>query len=104
MINQESICPEQKFQLAQDIVVRKNNDGTIIVMIMDDSNLFYKVDGVAAEVFSLLEQEKSYGEVIDLLSNKHSVSTELLKKDSFTFLKDLERLEMLDLSSSGAIN
>lgn len=83
------------FEASSDIVVRKNQDGTVIIMRMDDSEVFYKIDGVAAEIWSSIVEKKNLNTIIDEIKEKNNVSEDVLCKDMDKFLKDLLKYEMI---------
>ena len=54
---------EQAFICEKDLVSRKNQDGTVILMKLDDSSVFYKINGFASilwGVFTKTYYDKSY--------------------------------------------
>ena len=83
--------------ISNDIVIRENKDGTVIAMKMDDSDLFYKIDGVAAEVFKNLRKNIDLKTSVENLSKKHSVPMSTLHNDVSAFLKKLVDLGFISL-------
>lgn len=87
---------EFKLNLSDEVVTRKNSDGSIILMKMDDGDIFYKMEGVSSEVYKRLEAGKSL----------FDISTEILAEyevDEKTLMNDLSKL-IGDLSKVGLIN
>lgn len=85
------------FKHAEDVLQRKNPDGSIIVMSIKDEDIFYKVKGVAAEVFASLDGKKQIGQIIEQIQPNYDVTTQQIAKDSETFLKKLLELKLISL-------
>jgi hypothetical protein len=77
------------FSVGEDIVSRKNQDGTVVLMKMDDSEIFYKIDGVAASVWKLLEAQKNIGTIKSELLEEFNVTEDQLSADIESFVGDL---------------
>lgn len=84
--------------ITPDLVARNNDDGTIVVMRMDESNLFFKIDGVAAEVWKGLNAKKGLQEIFDEIKNSYDVSDDQLIGDMEKFLNDLKGRDLIELS------
>lgn len=90
---------EINYQLATNIVSRSNQDGTVIIMKMDDSNNFFKINGIAAEIWSGLSSNKTLDSIyVDILKN-YDVTAEKLKTDSNLFLNALIEKDLLKMTS-----
>ena len=63
-----------KLKVNEQLVCRKNQDGTVILMRMDESSNFYKITGVATEVWEKLQNKVSLENIYTELSEKYSVS------------------------------
>ena len=87
------------FTLAADIVFRKNHDGTVILMRMDDSDLFYKIDGVAAEVWCGLEGKKTMGEIVSDVLVKYNVDEGTVWEDASQLVSKLAQMKIISLVS-----
>ena len=88
----------KQVKLTPDLVARNNDDGTIVVMRMDESNLFFKIDGVAAEVWKGLNANKGLQEIFDEIKGSYDVTDEQLKGDMEKFLNDLKGRDLIELS------
>lgn len=91
------INDETKFKISDDIVCRKNQDGTVVIMKMDDSDLFYKIHGVAAEMWHKFERGDSLGNILTELGNKYDVEKEVIQKDATAYLDEILKLEMVTI-------
>lgn len=85
-----------KLNLSDEVVTRKNSDGSIILMKMDDGDIFYKMEGVSSEVYKRLEAGKSLFDVSNEILAEYEV-------DEKTLVTDLSKL-IGDLSKVGLIN
>lgn len=88
----------KQVKLTPDLVARNNDDGTIVVMRMDESNLFFKIDGVAAEVWKGLNANKGLQEIFDEIKGSYDVTDDQLKGDMEKFLNDLKGRDLIELS------
>lgn len=73
---------ETYFEVAEDVVFRTNKDGTVVIMRMDDSNNFYKIDGVAAKIWTELSGNLSLEMIQNNILNEYEVSSEKIATDS----------------------
>ena len=83
------INDDSKFQKHEDVVSRKNANDVIVLMKMDDSSSFFKINGVAAEVWELIESGLTVKEVLIKLSADYDVSEDQLKSDINDLLTNL---------------
>lgn len=58
---------EMKWTSGKDLAARVNKDGSVILMRLDESSNFYKIDGIAAQIWQSLSNSKS---VTDLISEQ----------------------------------
>ena len=77
------------FKVAEDIISRTNQDGTCVLMRMDDSSVFFKIDGVAAEVWQEITKGSKANSILDQLAQKHSVEMSVLENDTKSFLEEI---------------
>lgn len=85
-------------EIDKDLVSRKNDDGTTILMKMDDSETFYKIDGVAAEVWNELSAGKSVKSVIEEVANTYETDPSTVENDVKNLLTDLEKFNLIKLN------
>lgn len=69
------------YVLSESIVSRTNQDGTVIVMNIDEGNTFFKINGVAAEVWNELSQKKDINQIIEKVSNEYNAPKEKIIED-----------------------
>lgn len=80
---------------AQDILVRKNQNGTVSIIKIEDEENFYHIDGMAAEAWMLIDGRKPLKKIYDRLAAKHSPSIQL-KTDLQKFAVSLVNLGLID--------
>lgn len=83
------------YTLSDEIVTRNNKDGTVVLMRMDDSEVFYKINGVAAQVWKEIEAGKTPEAIIPELVEEYDCTEEQLKGDTEKFLVNLLEKEIL---------
>jgi hypothetical protein len=88
------ITDDSKFQKHEDVVSRKNANDIVVLMKMDDSSSFFKINGVAAEVWELIDGGMSVKEVVDKLSIEYNVTREQLQSDVNGLLTNLLEKEL----------
>ncbi len=89
---------ENGIQISSEVVSRASNDGTVIVMKMTDDDFFYKINGVAAEMWLKFSDKKSnLGEVIDELANDYNLPKEKIRSDAQAFLNKALELKLIQL-------
>ncbi|MBT3583769.1 MAG: PqqD family protein [Halobacteriovoraceae bacterium] len=88
---------EATLKVAEDIISRKNQDGSVVLMKMNDSELFYKIDGIAAEVWHQIEASVSLKDIMSELTSKHQCPENELAADVDKFAQELLRLDMVSL-------
>lgn len=90
---------ESHISLADDIVCRVNQDGTVIVMKMNEDEFFYKINGVAAEMWQKFSTESNnLGQILIDLAGIYSVPAEQILKDSQEFLSKVRDLKFIHLA------
>ena len=98
MTGQETLLPlEAHVVFSNDIVVRENKDGTVIAMKMDDGDMFYKIDGVAAELFKDLRKDQTLKSSFEKIQNSYQVDANKLHGDISVFLRQLIKLGFVTL-------
>ncbi|HLW57046.1 MAG TPA: PqqD family protein [Bacteriovoracaceae bacterium] len=79
-------------KISEEIVVRENKDGTVIAMKMDDGDIFYKIDGVAAEIFKDIRKNVDLKTAIEKASQSYKVDAATILADATPFLNKLIEL------------
>lgn len=85
------------FTIAQDLITRQNQDGTVVIMKMDDSNTFFKVDGIAAHIWTSMQSNQELEDVFNEIHQEYNVSEEQLLKDMSNFITTLKEKELIQV-------
>jgi len=89
---------ETVFKKSDEIVDRKNNNENIIVLMkMDDSSSFYKIKGVATEVWELIGEGKNVKSIVEDLNAKYTVGDGQIRKDVESFLDELLEMDVISI-------
>lgn len=84
-----------RYVIDDEIVASRNNDGSIVAMKVDDSDLFYKITGVATEVWNKLEAGVNTDEIIASITSEYEISKDVVEKDIEEFYKDLLKFNII---------
>ncbi|MDP7321902.1 MAG: PqqD family protein [Bacteriovoracaceae bacterium] len=85
------------YQIDPEIIASKNNDGSIVAMKADDSDLFYKITGVATDVWDLMEKKMDIEAIIEQIASEYDVSKKQVENDVNNFINDLKKLNILKM-------
>jgi hypothetical protein len=83
------------FISSKEVVSRRNQDGTVILMRLDESSLFYKVDQFAAVVWGEFETAKTAEALIQHFSGLHPACAAQLSQDIPALIKRLTECKLL---------
>ena len=83
-------------ELNAGVVFRSNKDGTIVVMKMNDDDMFYKINGVAAEIWqNFSDKTVNLGVIAESIAKDYSVSPEKIILDSQEFLSKAIKMDLI---------
>lgn len=85
----------QSYRVLDEIVSRNNKDGTVIVMKLDDSNVFFKIDGLAARVWKEIAGKNSLADLKTEILNEYNTDEETLNRDISLLLADLQKNNLI---------
>lgn len=74
----------------KDVLARSNSDGTVAVMRLDNDEYFYTIDGLAAQIWLLIDGTRSLSEIKSSVISKHSPPTARFEKDFSSFINMLQ--------------
>lgn len=86
---------DAKYKLADEVVARQNQDGTFVVMRLDDSNVFFKINGVAADVWKSLVAGEKVGDVLKNVLDEYQADEAQVKSDIEQFLSGLSEKNLI---------
>lgn len=90
---------ETVFKRSEEIVDRKNNNENVIVLMkMDDSSSFYKIRGVATEVWELLSEGKPVKTIIEEITGRYEAPKDKIREDVEKFLNELMEMDVISAS------
>lgn len=75
--------------VSKEIVGRKNQDNTVIIMKLDDSKVFYKINGLAALIWSFFQSPASESLILDAVQKKFTNSTNNFPSDISSLIQSL---------------
>jgi hypothetical protein len=85
----------KKYKVNELIVSKKDDTGVSLLVSLDDSDCFYKIDGIASKAWEMLSNNQSIDEVIKNLSSQYPTHKDQLLSDLDAFFQDLVKLGVL---------
>lgn len=79
----------------EEIVSRKNENGSVILMKMDNSDVFFKIDGIAADIYKNLEKGQTISEIYSNLTEKFPGKEEQITKDINSLVQKMRDFNLL---------
>jgi hypothetical protein len=89
---------EISLKIDENLVARKNDDGTTILMKMDNSETFYKINGIAALVWDKISDLKPIQSIIEEITTDYDTDIETVKNDVKVLITDLEKYNLIKLN------
>lgn len=86
----------KRYKKPDDVVARTNQDGTFVVMKMDDSNIFFKINGVAADVWKGLLEGKTPDALVKEIEQSYESSKDVIDADVSKFVSELLDKSLLE--------
>jgi hypothetical protein len=84
------------YRASTEIVTRKNQDGTVVIMKMDDSNNFFKINGIASEVWNAIQNEIPLNQLKQKITSEYDVTDDQLNKDIDSLIKTLIEKNLIE--------
>ena len=72
---------ESNYVVQESVVSRANQDGTVILMKMDEGNTFFKINGVAAEVWKELSTKKPINQIAEEMASSYDAPKDQIVND-----------------------
>ena len=91
----ETLAPDVEIEAVKDIVCRQNQDGTVVLMKLDESDVFFKIDGIAAQVWNELSTHQSIKQINEKFAAKYPEHRANLEKDIRTFVGELLKRKLV---------
>lgn len=87
------------YRAHKNLISRKNQDNTAILMKMDDSNTFYKLTGVAAAIWQIFQTPTKPIDIELTLTKLHSNHQNNLASELQTFLTALFENDLIEVTN-----
>ncbi|MBI3557785.1 MAG: PqqD family protein [Deltaproteobacteria bacterium] len=83
------------FQRAKDVLSRRNVDGTVAIMRLADDQHFFTIEGVAAEVWLMIDGQASINQIKETIMRKHKPSEARLDRNLSKLIKGLLKEKLI---------
>lgn len=83
----------------KNLISRRNQDDTVIIMKLDDANIFYKIDALSANIWHLFQSPANAQDVLNALIAKFSDKEEQVRADFFAFFDKLISLNFIEVTT-----
>ena len=77
------------FKISPKTLSRTNVDGSVAIMLADNDEFYFNLDGLAAETWNLLDGNRSIADVAKNLARRHKFDEPKLREDVAGLMKDL---------------
>lgn len=91
----KNILSHTVYNKNENFVHRKNPDDSIILMKVTDDDDFFKITGVASQVWQRIDGVKTIQEILESILAEYNVTADQLAKDTEPFLDKLVELEVI---------
>lgn len=86
-------------RLSKDVFVRRNPDGSVILMsTTSEEDKFFRITGVAAEIFERIDGQTSIGSIISAVKKNYDVKEEQIIADAEPFLEKLIKFKIVSVA------
>ena len=92
----KKIAPDTVVRCAKDVLARKNSDGTVAIMRLDEDSYYYTLSDIAAEFWSLIDGKSSIGAIKERLMAKYSPPAGIFDRDVAKLLSSLESARLIE--------
>ncbi len=92
----QTVDNSNALKICHDIIARENHDGSIVLIKTDNSDIFYKIDGVAKDVWKKMKEGEGLSAIAKNLSNKYDVTVERINSDIGIFIADLKKFKIIE--------
>lgn len=83
---------------SKDVFVRKNPDGSVILMsTTNEEDKFFRITGVAAEIFDKIDGQATLGNIIQSVKGNYEVKEEQIIADAEPFLEKLIKFNIISI-------
>ena len=94
-----SFSQSSLFKLSPDVFVRKNPDGSIIVMsTTSEEDKFFRITGVAADIFDKIDGQTPIAKIVENVKSQYEVKVEKIAADAEPFLEKLIKFNIVTVA------
>lgn len=90
-MNREQTDP--RWQVAADVLSSKIDDEVIIMGLQTDK--YYGLDPIAGRIWELLEQPRSFDELVSLLLEEYEVDETTCRRETMEFLREMAEKKLI---------
>lgn len=87
--------PSELVLSRDEVISRSNPDRTVTIMRFDDDEHFFVLDGIAAELWSMIDGKRSLERIKDALIQKHRPPRERFARDVANLIRSLMREQLV---------
>ncbi len=80
---------------AEEVVSRKNPDGSVSIMHFENEKFFFSVTGVAAEFWGMLDGKRPLADIQARLAKKHRVSEKKIAEPVLKLVRSLVNAKLV---------
>lgn len=80
---------------AKEVLSRENKDGTVSVLHLDNEDYVFSIDGVAIDVWAMINGKTSLEDIQNSLEEKYSPPPKQLVHDLKKFIKELAKKKLI---------
>jgi len=81
---------------AKEVLSRQNPDGTVSVLHLDNEDNVFSIDGIAIEVWTMINGRTSLKTIQTILEEKYSAPSKQITRDLKSFMGQLSKEKLLD--------
>jgi hypothetical protein len=88
----------KNIRIKEDVLFKKNTDGTVVVLKLDDDENYFVIDGMAAKAWEMMEQEQDLGVIVKRLSSTEGVEEKVIQPHMDGFARQLLEEDLVVLN------
>lgn len=79
-----------------DILFRRNEKNEVLVMHLEELEAYFCIDGMAADMWELIDGKRSTTEIVGILAKRHEQEESYIASEAKKLLSDLRKLKLLE--------
>ena len=93
----QNIDLNKSYATNKGLISRRNQDDTVIIMKTDNSNVFYKIDALSAQIWHLFQTPANAQDLLNILISKFSdLSKDNVESDFIGFITKLMEFNIIE--------